>query len=154
MCASVLGWPWRMEGLGTLVPTALARRAGTPNVWGGRDREPLHGRAPWAALTLPAASGPARSRASAPWACFGLESSDADEGFESRVCCPAAGNDIGDAGATALAAWLQKNTTVTAVDLGGAQAARVAATDGGVGGRLGPRPRPAAQARPMCGEGE
>jgi hypothetical protein len=31
--------------------------------------------------------------------------------------------------------------------------ARVAAGDGGVGGRLGPRPRPAAQARPMCGEG-
>ena len=38
------------------------------------------------------------------------------------MCCPAAGNSIGDAGATALAAALQKNTTVTAVDLAGARA--------------------------------
>jgi hypothetical protein len=40
------------------------------------------------------------------------------------VCCPAAeqGNKIGDAGATALAAALQKNTTVTEVDLECAQA--------------------------------
>ncbi len=33
------------------------------------------------------------------------------------MCCMAAGNDIGDAGATALAAALQKNTTVTALNL-------------------------------------
>ncbi len=38
------------------------------------------------------------------------------------MCCPEAGNDIGDAGATALAAALQKNTTVTALNLGGARA--------------------------------
>jgi hypothetical protein len=52
------------------------------------------------------------------------------------VCCPAAGNNIGAAGATALAAALQKNTTVTEVNLECAQAcsrARVAAGDGGAG---------------------
>jgi hypothetical protein len=38
------------------------------------------------------------------------------------VCCPAVGNNIGDAGATALAAALQKNTTVTEVELSGARA--------------------------------
>ena len=39
----------------------------------------------------------------------------------SRVCCTAAGNGIGDAGATAFARALKKNTTVTSVDLGGAR---------------------------------
>ena len=39
----------------------------------------------------------------------------------SRVCCTAAGNVIGDAGATAIAAELEKNTTVTSVNLGGAR---------------------------------
>ena len=87
-------------------------------------------------------------------ACFGLESCGADLGSGSRVCCTAAGNHIGDDGATALAAALQKNTTVMVINL---ECAR--ACSGGRGGwrgwgRLGPRPRPAAQARPMCGEGE
>ena len=40
----------------------------------------------------------------------------------SRVCCTAAGNGIGDAGATALAAALEKNTTVTLVNLYSARA--------------------------------
>jgi hypothetical protein len=57
---------WR--GRGTLGPTAAARRAGAPNVRGGREGEPLRGRAPRAALALPAASGPVRSRASFPCA--------------------------------------------------------------------------------------
>ena len=35
----------------------------------------------------------------------------------SRVCCTAAGNFIGDAGATAFATALEKNTTVTLVNL-------------------------------------
>ena len=39
----------------------------------------------------------------------------------SRVCCTTAGNGIGDAGATAFAAALEKNTTITSVDLGGAR---------------------------------
>ena len=43
----------------------------------------------------------------------------------SRVCCTAAGNGfyngIGEAGATAIAAALEKNTTITSVDLGGAR---------------------------------
>jgi hypothetical protein len=51
-----------------------------------------------------------------------LESCGADLGFESRVYCPAAGNGIGADGATALAAALQKNTTVTTVNLEGARA--------------------------------
>ena len=38
------------------------------------------------------------------------------------MCCTAAGNGIGEAGATALAAALEKNTTVTSVDLGSARA--------------------------------
>ena len=38
------------------------------------------------------------------------------------MCCTAAGNGIGDAGATALAAALQKNTSVTSVNLRGARA--------------------------------
>jgi hypothetical protein len=58
---------WR--GWGRLGPRP---RPGAPNVRG--EREPLRGRAPRAALALPAASGPARSRASAPCACFALES--------------------------------------------------------------------------------
>ena len=37
------------------------------------------------------------------------------------MCCTAAGNEIGDAGATAIAAALEKNTTVTSVNLGGAR---------------------------------
>ncbi len=55
------------------------------------------------------------------------------------MCCPEAGNDIGDAGATALAAALQKNTTVTEVDLSGARACSVAAGEGGGWGTLGPK---------------
>ena len=39
----------------------------------------------------------------------------------SRVCCTAADNRIGEAGATALAAALEKNTTVTSVNLGSAR---------------------------------
>ena len=39
----------------------------------------------------------------------------------SRVCCTAADNGIGDAGAKAFASALEKNTTVTSVDLGGAR---------------------------------
>ena len=35
----------------------------------------------------------------------------------SWVCCTAAGNGIGDAGATAFAAALEKNTTITSVNL-------------------------------------
>ena len=35
----------------------------------------------------------------------------------SRVCCTAADNGIGAAGATAIAAALEKNTTVTSVNL-------------------------------------
>jgi hypothetical protein len=48
------------------------------------------------------------------------------------VCCTAAGNNIGDDGATALAAALQKNTTVTEVNLWGARA-----RSGGRGGLRG-----------------
>jgi hypothetical protein len=89
---------------------------------GREEREPLRGRPPRAALALASASGPARSRASYLCACFGLESCGADLGFESWVCCPAVGNNIGADGATALAAALQKNMTVTKVDLRGARA--------------------------------
>ena len=39
----------------------------------------------------------------------------------SRMCCTAADNGIGAAGATAIAAALEKNTTITSVDLGGAR---------------------------------
>ena len=39
----------------------------------------------------------------------------------SWVCCTAADNGIRDAGATAFAAALEKNTTITSVDLGGAR---------------------------------
>ena len=39
----------------------------------------------------------------------------------SWVCCTAADYRIGDAGATAFAAALEKNTTITSVDLGGAR---------------------------------
>jgi hypothetical protein len=52
-----------------------------------------------------------------PCACFALESCDADLGSGSRVCCTAADKGIDAAGATALAAALQKNTTVTTVKL-------------------------------------
>ena len=40
----------------------------------------------------------------------------------SWVCCTAADNGIGEAGATALAAALQKNTSVTSVNLWSARA--------------------------------
>ena len=39
----------------------------------------------------------------------------------SRVCCTAAGNGMGEAGATAFAAALEKNTTITSVNLDGAR---------------------------------
>ncbi len=55
------------------------------------------------------------------------------------MCCIAAGNCIGDDGATALAAALQKNTTVTEVDLQSARACSVAAGEGGGWGTLGPK---------------
>ncbi len=109
---------WR--GWGTLGPTAAARRAGAPNVRGGRERESL-----CTAARLVPRSPCQKCRAPRVLvcelplrACFGLESCGADLGLGSRVCCPAAGNFIGADGATALAAALQKNTTVTAVDLG------------------------------------
>ena len=41
--------------------------------------------------------------------------------LRSRVCCTAADNGIGEAGAKAFAAALEKNTTVTSVNLGGAR---------------------------------
>jgi hypothetical protein len=66
-------------GRGMLGPTATACRAGAPNVRGGREREPLRGRAPRAALALAAASGPPRFSCELPLrACFGLESCGAD----------------------------------------------------------------------------
>ncbi len=128
-CASALGWPRRMKGSGTLGPTAAARRAGAPNVRGGRGRAFALSRA--SGCARPASSvGPRAFSCELPLrACFGLESCGADLGFESRVCCPAAGHNIGDAGATALAAALQKNTTVTAVNLWGARSC-----SGGCGG--------------------
>ena len=54
----------------------------------------------------------------------------------SRVCCTAAGNGIGEAGATAIAAALEKNTTITSVDLGGARECGLEAGGGwmGIGG--------------------
>ncbi len=151
-----LGWPRGMEGLGDAWAHGRGpprRRA--PNVRGGRGRRAF---ARWRAsgCARPASSvGPRAFSCELPLrACFGLESCGADLGSGSRVCCSAAGNRIGVAGATALAAALQKNTTVTAVNLNSARAC-----SGGRGGwrgwgRFCPRPRPAAQARPMCGEGE
>ena len=66
----------------------------------------------------------------------------------SWVCCTAAGNDIGDAGATALAAALEKNTSVTSVDLGCARA-WLGGRGGWMGGSgaLGHAAAPAALAR-------
>ena len=51
----------------------------------------------------------------------------------SWVCCTAAGNEIGAAGATALAAALEKNTSVTSVKLGSARA-WLGGRGGGMGG--------------------
>ena len=67
----------------------------------------------------------------------------------SRVCCTAAENDIGDAGATAFAAALEKNTTITSVNLG--CASERGSEAGGMErdrGRLGTQPRPPRR-RPM-----
>ena len=67
----------------------------------------------------------------------------------SRVCCTIAGNDIGDAGATAFAAALEKNTTVTSVNLEGAR--ECGSEAGGMErdrGRLGTQLRPPRR-RPM-----
>ena len=52
------------------------------------------------------------------------------------MCCTAADNKIGEAGATALAAAFQKNTTITSVDLGCARAwlGGRGGLDGGIGG--------------------
>jgi hypothetical protein len=155
-CARVLGWPRGMEGLGD----AWAHGRGPP-----RRRAQCAGSERARAIARPRASGCARPASSVGprafscelplRACFSLESCGADLGSGSRVCCPAADNKIGADGATALAAALQKNTTITDVDLFGARAC-----SGGRGGwrvlgdAWAPRPRPSAQARPMCGEGE
>ena len=66
----------------------------------------------------------------------------------SWVCCTASGNGIGEAGATALAAALEKNTSVTSVDLGGARA-WLGGRGGWMGGSgaLGHAAAPAALAR-------
>ena len=67
----------------------------------------------------------------------------------SRVCCTAAVNGIGEAGATAFAAALEKNTTITSVNL---RCARERGSEaGGLDqdrGRLGTQPRPPRR-RPM-----
>jgi hypothetical protein len=136
------------------VPTAAACRAGTPNVWGGRERGPLHGRAPRAALALPAASGPARSRASFPCARASAWNRVALTWARGRGC--AAPPQTTTSATPARQLWRPRSRRTRRSRRSNSQVrkrARVAAGDGGVGGRLCPRLRPAAQARPMCGEG-
>jgi hypothetical protein len=109
-------------GWGTLGPTAAARRAGAPNVRGGRESAFARPRASGCARPA-SVLGPRAFSCELPLrACFGLELCGADLGSGSRVCCPAADNNIGAAGATALAAALQKNTTLTAFRFGCARA--------------------------------
>jgi hypothetical protein len=126
-----LGWPRGMEEFGD----AWAHGRGPPRRRAqcvGKERERAFARPRASGCARPASSvGPRAFSCELPLrACFGLESCGADLGSGSRVCCPAAANNkIGTAGATALAAALQKNTTVTAVDLGCARAC-----SGGLGG--------------------
>jgi hypothetical protein len=123
----------------------------------GKERARAFARSRASGCAHPASSvGPRTFSCELPLrACFGLESCGADLGLGSRVCCPAAANGIGADGWTALAAALQKNTTVTTVNFHCARACPCGCGGwSGFGGRLGPRPRPGAQARPMCGEGE
>ena len=118
------------------------------------EREPLHGRAPRAALALASASGPARSRASFPCARASAWNRVALTLARGRGCAaPPQGTK---SATTARQLWRPRSRRTRRSrrsTSGVRERARVAAGDGGVGGRLGPRPRPAAQARPMCGEG-
>jgi hypothetical protein len=121
----------------------------------GGKSEPLRGGAPRAALALPAASGPARSRASFPCARASAWNRVALTWARGRGC--AAPPQATTSATPARQLWRPRSRRTRRSRRSTSEVrerSRLAAGDGGVGGRLGPRPRPAAQARPMCGEEE
>jgi hypothetical protein len=156
MCASVLGWPRGMEGFGgRLGPRPRPAAQARPMCGEGGGGEPLRGRAPRAVLALPAASGPARSRASFPCARASAWNRVALTWARDRGC--AAPPQTTASATTARQLWRPRSRRTRRSRRSTSKVrerARVAARDGGVEGRLCPRPRPAAQARPTCGEGE
>ncbi len=154
-CASVLGWPRGMEGLGNGLGPRPRPAAQARPMCGERERESLCAVARLGLRSLwHQRRAPRDSRASSPCACASAWNRVALTWARGRGCAAPPQGTISATLARQL--WRPRSRRTRRSRRSTfpvRKRARVAATDGGVWGRLGPRPRPAVQARPMCGEG-